>query len=105
MQGYRPTASVCHSDNFSRDTLPEPDLYHYLANTVLVSAATTKSIKEYRSPDQYLHKIAAQMPDVLRQQQIPDDQALWVPQNFHRLAAPPPICATWQSGCSRSGAY
>ena len=54
---------------------------------MLVSATTAKSIKAHRSPDQYLHKIAAQMPDVLRQQQIPEDQTLWAPQNFHRLAA------------------
>ena len=72
---------------FSKDLLPEPELYHCLANTVLLSATTAKSIKAHRSPEQYLHKIAAQMPHVLRQQQIPDDQALWVPQNFHRLAA------------------
>ena len=72
---------------FSKDTLPDPAQYHCLANTVLVSATTAKSIKAQRSPGQYLHKIAAQMPDMLRQQQIPDDQVLWVPQNFHRLAA------------------
>ena len=71
---------------FSRDVLPDPDLYHCLANTVLVSATTAKSIKAHRSPDQFLHKIAAQMPHVLRQQQIPEDQALWVPQNFYKLA-------------------
>ena len=45
------------------------------------------TIKAHRLPDQYLHKIAAQMPHVLRQQQIPEDQALWLPQNFHKLAA------------------
>ncbi len=72
---------------FSKDALPDPDLYHCLVNTVLVSATTAKSIKAHRSPDQYLSKIAAQMPHVLRQQQIPEDQALWVPQNFHKLAA------------------
>lgn len=71
---------------FDRDTLPDADQYHCMANTVLVSATTAKSIKAHRSPDQYLHKIAAQMPDVLRQQQIPDDQTLWQPQNFHKLA-------------------
>ena len=72
---------------FDRDTLPDADQYHCLANTVLVGATTAKSIKAHRPPDQYLHKIAAQMPDVLRQQQIPNDQALWQPQNFPRLAA------------------
>ena len=72
---------------FSQGVLPDPDQYHCLANTVLVSATTAKSIKAHRSPEQYLHKIAAQMPHVLRQQQIPVDQALWVPQNFHKLAA------------------
>ena len=72
---------------FSKDVLPEPDQYNYLANTVLVSATTARSIKAHRSPEQYLHKIAAQMPHVLRQQQIPEDRALWVPQNFHKLAA------------------
>ena len=72
---------------FSEDLLPDPGPYDCLANTVLVSAATAKSIKAHRSPEQYLHKIAAQMPHVLRQQQIPEDQALWVPQNFYKLAA------------------
>ena len=71
---------------FSREMLPDPDQYNCLANTVLVSATTAKSIKAQRSPDQYLRKIAAQMPDVLRQQQIPEDQALWAPENFHKLA-------------------
>ena len=72
---------------FSRDMLPDPDLFHSLANTVLVSATTAKSIKAHRSPDQYLHKIAAQKPDLLRQQQIPDDPSLWTPQNFQKMAA------------------
>ncbi len=72
---------------FSRNALPDPDLYHCLANTVLVSATTAKSIKAQRSPEQYLHKIAAQMPDVLRHHQIPDERALWAPQNFYKLAA------------------
>lgn len=71
---------------FDRDMLPDADQYHCMANTVLVSATTAKSIKAHRSPGQCLHKIAAQMPEVLRQQQIPDDQALWQPQNFHKLA-------------------
>ena len=53
---------------------------------MLVSATTAKSIKAHRSPEQYLHKIAAHMPHVLRQQQIPEDRALWAPQNFRRLA-------------------
>ena len=72
---------------FSWDALPDPDLYHCLANAVLVSATTAKSIKPHRSPDQYLHKIAAQMPGVLRPHQIPDDRALWAPQNFCKMAA------------------
>jgi hypothetical protein len=72
---------------FDWTALPDPDQYHCLANTVLVSATTAKSIKAHRSPDQYLHKISAQIPDLLRQQQIPDDPELWIPQNFHRLAA------------------
>ena len=72
---------------FSRHALLDTDPYHCLANTVLVSATTAKSIRAQRSPDQYLRKIAAQMPDVLRQQQIPEDPALWVPQNFYKLAA------------------
>ena len=65
----------------------DPDPFHGLANSVLVSATTAKSIKAHRSLDQYLHKISVQMPDVLRQQQIPEDPALWLPENFHRLAA------------------
>ena len=72
---------------FSRDALPEPDLYDCLANTVLVSTTTAKSIKAHRLPGQCLHKIAAQMPGALRHHQIPEDQALWAPQNFYKLAA------------------
>ena len=71
---------------FSQDALPDPDLYHCLANTVLVSATTAKSIRAHRSPEQYLHKIAAQMPGALRHHQIPEDQMLWAPQNFYKLA-------------------
>ena len=58
---------------FGGEGLPDPDQYHCLANSVLVSAITAKSIRAHRSPDQYLHKISAQMPDLLRQQQITDD--------------------------------
>ena len=39
----------------------------------------------FAGPD--LHKIAAQMPNVLRQQQIPDGPELWTPQNVHQLTA------------------
>ena len=65
---------------FSEDLLPDPGLNDCLADTVLVSATMAKSIKAHRSPEQYLHKIAAQ---------IPDGQALWVPHNFHPLSAAP----------------
>lgn len=71
---------------FDWTALPDPDQYHCLANTVLVSATTAKSIKAHRSPDQYLHKISAQMPGILHQQQIPDDPELWTPQNFNKMA-------------------
>ena len=54
---------------------------------MLVSAITAKSIRTHRSPDQYLHKISAQMPDLLPQQQIPEGPELWTLQNFHKLAA------------------
>ena len=67
---------------FSRDALPDPDQYDCLANTVLVSTTAAKSIKAHRSPDQYLHKIAVQMPDALHQQQIPEDQALGCRRTF-----------------------
>ena len=33
---------------FAKDVLPDPDLYHCLANTALVSATTAKSIKAQR---------------------------------------------------------
>ena len=71
---------------FDWTALPDPDQYYRLANTVLVSATTAKSIKAHRSPDQCLHKISAQMPGILRQQQIHNDPELWTPQNFHKLA-------------------
>ena len=72
---------------FGWEGLPDPDQYHCLANSVLVSAITAESIRAHRSPDQYLHKISAQMPDLLRQQQIPDGPELWTLQNFHKLPA------------------
>ena len=72
---------------FNQEALPDPDLYNCLANTVLVSAETAKTIKVYPSPDHYLHKITARRPEILRHHQIPDDQALWAPQNFYKLAA------------------
>ena len=86
LRDFDPSKLVEHH-LFGWEALPDPDQYHCLANSVLVSATTAKSIKAHRSPDQYLHKISAQIPDVLREQQIPDDPELWTPQNFHKLAA------------------
>ena len=71
---------------FDWTALADPDHCYCLANTVLVGATTAKSIKARRSPDQYRHKISAQIPDMLRHQQIPDEPELWTPQNFHKLA-------------------
>ena len=55
LRDHRPLDELVEHHLFSRDALPDPDLYHSLASTVLVSTTTAKSIKAHRSPEQYLY--------------------------------------------------
>ena len=71
---------------FPRELLANNEQFNSLTNTVLVSAKTMASLRDNRSPAEFLNRLFNYNGSLFQQQQMPTDPELWQPENFRRMS-------------------